>query len=542
MDRLKQLSDIAEEKLLEVILKGDSHRFVFTGCGTSGRIAWLCARSFNRIIRQHHPHIADCFHYCISGGDESLVISNELPEDDPHAGAADLRRATDGCTSAMVFGITCGLSAPYVAGQIEYSMAQSNHTTCLIGFNPVSLARNAPVEHWDKTCAQVFQALEELSLEDEDRRHWILNPIVGPEPITGSSRMKGGSMTHILLNAVFLPALHNIMADVIPHPKYDLPMRTPLHAALYFERVCRQTHLSDDDIAGVTNLVGRVMSGPDDHIYYLGVGPAGLMGLIDASEMVDTYGCRDDEVRAFIQGGWDTCATREGDISPKGVYFQLSLDDFAAQIVPGLTTNDCVVVISVDHPACADDNVHELMMQVAATDAHLACVHVGATPHPPAYLAKIEDKCSAMCLAQCDELQVCDEPIFAMFALKLLLNIVTTGANTIRGTVYGNTMINVTVSNNKLFYRAAEIVGDLAQCSADKGQEALLKAICRTDELTSEIKDADLSQHIKRATTMSFIVPEASLIAAGMSQQEAHAMLKQQISLRDLLTSCLKPS
>jgi len=90
-------------------------------------------------------------------------------------------------------------------------------------------------------------------------------------------------------------------------------MSTPLDAALYFERVCRQTHLSDDAIASVTDLVGQVMAQSEqNHIYYLGVGPAGLMGVIDASEMVDTYGCRDDEVRAFVQGGWETCAIREG--------------------------------------------------------------------------------------------------------------------------------------------------------------------------------------------------------------------------------------
>lgn len=90
-------------------------------CAFSPGIAWLCARTFNRIVTAHHPDTAEAFGYCISGGsrsilfsllfttyamgnnvtvngelfcttdsinaggDESLVISNELPEDDPHA-------------------------------------------------------------------------------------------------------------------------------------------------------------------------------------------------------------------------------------------------------------------------------------------------------------------------------------------------------------------------------------------------------------------------------------------------------------------------
>lgn len=53
------------------------------------------------------------------------------------------------------FGITCGLSAPYVAGQIDYAMHQLNYTTVLVGFNPVTLARDTPIEKWHKTCRDV---------------------------------------------------------------------------------------------------------------------------------------------------------------------------------------------------------------------------------------------------------------------------------------------------------------------------------------------------------------------------------------------------
>lgn len=36
----------------------------------------------------------------------------------------DLKRATEGWDSTMLFAISCGLSAPYVAGQIDYAMQQ----------------------------------------------------------------------------------------------------------------------------------------------------------------------------------------------------------------------------------------------------------------------------------------------------------------------------------------------------------------------------------------------------------------------------------
>ena len=43
--------------------------------------------SFNRFLVK--LGMDPCFHYLISGGDQSLVISNELPEDDPFQGIFD---------------------------------------------------------------------------------------------------------------------------------------------------------------------------------------------------------------------------------------------------------------------------------------------------------------------------------------------------------------------------------------------------------------------------------------------------------------------
>ena len=42
------------------------------------------------------------------------------------------------------------------------------------------------------------------------------------------------------------------------------------------------------------------------------------------------------------------------------------------------------------------------------------------------------------------------ESVFAGFGLKLVLNAVSTGANIIKGRVHGNTMINLTLSNDKV--------------------------------------------------------------------------------------------
>lgn len=50
----------------------------------------------------------------------------------------------------------------------------------------------------------------------------------------------------------------------------------------------------------------------------------------------------------------------------------------------------------------------------------------------------------------CVHLPMTLESIFAGFALKLVLNAISTGANVLKGRVYGNTMINLTVANDKV--------------------------------------------------------------------------------------------
>ena len=53
------------------------------------------------------------------------------------------------------------------------------------------------------------------------------------------------------------------------------------------------------------------------------------------------------------------------------------------------------------------------------------------------------------------------EPLFAGFALKLILNAISTGANIMKGKVFRNTMINLTVANDKVCGQSNTIVSIL---------------------------------------------------------------------------------
>ena len=60
------------------VLKAPDSAIVLTGCGTSGRMAFWAARTFNAVLARQGQRPA--FKYLISGGDPALLLSDELPE------------------------------------------------------------------------------------------------------------------------------------------------------------------------------------------------------------------------------------------------------------------------------------------------------------------------------------------------------------------------------------------------------------------------------------------------------------------------------
>ena len=203
----------------------DEGVIVMGGCGTSGRIAYLISVRFNKILESLLGASASpvgVFSYSCAGGDSALLLSDEMPEDDPALGLADFvsvierERKTRDVKSAYYIGITCGLSAPYCAGPVAYIVQAGDVSAkvagldsigaALVGFNPVGLSRNAPIHSWPaqpspisseieypfKTFRDVTVALNNkatTSSSSSSYRYSLINPVLGPEPVAGSSRM-----------------------------------------------------------------------------------------------------------------------------------------------------------------------------------------------------------------------------------------------------------------------------------------------------------------------------------------------------------------
>jgi N-acetylmuramic acid 6-phosphate etherase len=164
-------------------------RLIYVGAGTSGRLGVLdaveCVPTFGV-----PPGVVIGL---IAGGSPALTAPVEGAEDDSAAGAADLR-AIDLAADDAVVGIAASGRTPYVLGALEYANG--------LGALTVGVSCNVPAPLLD--AAQIAIPLP-----------------VGPEVITGSTRLKAGTAQKLTLNMLSTVTMvrlgkvyGNLMVDV----------------------------------------------------------------------------------------------------------------------------------------------------------------------------------------------------------------------------------------------------------------------------------------------------------------------------------------
>lgn len=146
-------------------------RLIYLGAGTSGRLAVLDASEIPPTFQLP----ADRVLALIAGGDGALRRSSEGKEDDPQGALAELQALSPGPDDSIL-GVAAGGTTPYVRGALEWCAALSQPpVTGLLACAEVPLP--AGVGH-------------------------SITVLVGPEVVTGSTRMKAGTATKQVLNTI----------------------------------------------------------------------------------------------------------------------------------------------------------------------------------------------------------------------------------------------------------------------------------------------------------------------------------------------------
>jgi len=210
---------------VDAIVEGMRHggRLLYVGAGTSGRLGVLdaveCVPTFST-----EPEMVQGI---VAGGDRAITRSIEGAEDDREAGRAAIRdRAVTRHDS--VVGIAASGHTPYVIGALEEANARGAAT--------VAVACNAPAPLFD--VAQIGIAA-----------------LVGPEVITGSTRMKAGTAQKMILNMLSTASMIRL-GKVYGNLMVDVRVSNQKLAARARRIVSEVTGASEDEAARLLALAG----------------------------------------------------------------------------------------------------------------------------------------------------------------------------------------------------------------------------------------------------------------------------------------------
>jgi N-acetylmuramic acid 6-phosphate etherase len=183
------------ERVIRLIVRSfkNGGRLFYIGAGTSGRLGVLDASECPPTFRTD-PELVQGI---IAGGQTALWRAAEGAEDDPAAGARAVRAR--GITQRdTVIGIAASGRTPFVWGALDEAKARGA-STVMLTFNP------------------------HLRVPRKHQPTVLLAPNIGPEVLTGSTRLKSGTATKLLLNMFTTLAmvrigkvLSNLMVDVKP--------------------------------------------------------------------------------------------------------------------------------------------------------------------------------------------------------------------------------------------------------------------------------------------------------------------------------------
>jgi len=166
-------------------------RLIYVGAGTSGRLGVLDAAECPPTYSTPPEMVVGV----IAGGEAALTRAVEAVEDDPENGRRDIAVLNIGPNDVVV-GLAASGRTPYVLGAIAEARARGAYTAGVTCSHPSPLS---------------------------DAVDTVIAPIVGPEVVAGSTRMKAGTAQKLVLNSISTTVMirlgktyGNLMVDLQP--------------------------------------------------------------------------------------------------------------------------------------------------------------------------------------------------------------------------------------------------------------------------------------------------------------------------------------
>jgi len=210
----------------------DGGRLIYVGAGSSGRISSLdaseCPPTFSTSPSQ--------VQYIMAGGPKALASASDVNEDSPEIGQRDIARRRP-TRKDVIVGVSASGRTPYVIGAVEYGRARGAKTAC------VTCNLDTPLADVSDTAIVVE---------------------VGPEVISGSTRMKASTAQKMVLNMITTGAMtrlgyvyENLMVNV--HMKNAKLVERGIRVLMHVCHIDRDTAIRTIKSAGKSIPIALVM-------------------------------------------------------------------------------------------------------------------------------------------------------------------------------------------------------------------------------------------------------------------------------------------
>ena len=198
-------------------------RLIYIGAGTSGRLGILDASECPPTFGTRPEQVVGI----IAGGHKAILSAVENVEDNKAQGAMDLQNLNFSNRDVLV-GLAASGRTPYVIGAMEYAHSQ-NAFVAIVSCNPHG---------------------EMAQLADV-----AITPVVGPEVVTGSTRLKAGTAQKLVLNMISTGAMIRV-GKVYSNLMVDVCASNQKLVARAVSIVCCATGVSPERARGVLDEAG----------------------------------------------------------------------------------------------------------------------------------------------------------------------------------------------------------------------------------------------------------------------------------------------
>jgi len=243
----------------------------------------------------------------------------------------------------------------------------------------------------------------------------------------------------------------------------------------------------------IDGIIDRMLQG--GRLIYMGAGTSGRLGVLDAAELGPTFSVAPTEVIAFIAGG-DVALRHAVEAAEDNI--ELSVAELKKI---NLTAQDIVIGI-----AASGRTPYVISALKYANE--IGALSVGLTSNPGSEITKVAQH--AIAVDTGPELLAGSTRLKSGTAQKLVLNMISTITMIRLGKTFGNLMVDLQITNEKLMDRAVRIIENATGAdratsstaleeSGHRVKVAILMILLHVDATEAEVRLKTASNHIRQA-------------------------------------------